>query len=136
MTNISPKTIAEAIYSATKGKSGSSFELALKRSVKVLENKRMLGKSKEVLNALEDIIDKKEGIVRMKVTTAHKIGSEERKKLENEIKEKYKAQSVESIFFEKPELLGGIRVEVGDEVLDATYKNKLRKLENFLIRET
>ncbi len=135
MANISPKTIAEAIYSATKGKSGSDLGLALKRSVKVLENKRMVGKSEEVLSALQKIIDKKEGIVRMKATTAHKMGNEERKKLENEIKEKYKAQAVESIFFEKPELLGGIRVEVGDEVLDATYKNKLRKLENFLIRE-
>ncbi len=135
MTKISPKTIAEAIYSATKGKSGNDLGLALKRSVKVLENKRMIGKSEEVLSALQKIIDKKEGIVRMKATTAHKIETTERKKLENEIKEKYKAQSVISEFFEKPELLGGIRVEVGEEILDATYKNKLRKLEKFLIRE-
>ena len=127
--------MAQAMYDATKGKSGSSLDLALKRSVKVLENKRMIGNSKNVLSALEDIIDKKEGIVRMKATTAHKIGGEERKKIENEIKEKYKAKSVESIFFERPELLGGIRVEVGDEVLDATYKSKLHKLENFLMRE-
>ena len=127
--------MAQAMYDATKGKSGSSLDLALKRSVKVLENKRMIGNSKNVLSALEDIIDKKEGIVRMKATTAHKIGGEERKKIENEIKEKYKAKSVESIFFERPELLGGIRVEVGDEVLDATYKNKLRQLKIFLIQE-
>ena len=135
MTKISPKIMAQAMYDATKGKSGSSLDLALKRSVKVLENKRMIGNSKNVLSALEDIIDKKEGIVRMKATTAHKIGGEERKKIENEIKEKYKAKSVESIFFERPELLGGIRVEVGDEVLDATYKNKLRQLKIFLIQE-
>ena len=136
MTKISPKIMAEAIYNATKGKSGSNLELALKRSVKVLENKRMIGNSKNVLSALQEIIDKKEGIVRMKATTAHKMETTERKKLENEIKEKYKAQNVESLFFEKPELLGGIRVEVGDEVWDATYKNKLRKLKKFLIRET
>lgn len=136
MAKILPKTITEAIYSATKGKSGSNLGLALKRSVKILENKRMIGKSKEVLNALQEIIDKKEGIVRMKAITARKIGHTEQKKLENEMKEKYKAQSIVSEFFEKPELLGGIRVEVGDEILDATYKNKLRQLEKFLIRET
>ena len=80
MTKISPKIMAQAMYDATKGKSGSSLDLALKRSVKVLENKRMIGNSKNVLSALEDIIDKKEGIVRMKATTAHKIGGEEQKK--------------------------------------------------------
>ncbi len=135
MTKISPKNAAEAIYRATKGKLGNDLGLALKRSVQVLQNKRMIGKSGEVLSALQEIIDRKEGIVRMKATTAQRIENIERKKLENEVKEKYKAQSVISEFFEKPELLGGIRVEVGDEVLDATYKNKLRKLEKFLIRE-
>ena len=136
MAKISPKNIAEAIYDATEGKSGAKLDEALKNSIRVLEKKRMFWKSKEVLNALQEIIDKKEGIVRMKATTALKIGHTEQKKLENEIKEKYKAQSIVSEFFEKPELLGGIRVEVGDEILDATYKNKLRQLEKFLIRET
>jgi len=28
-----------------------------------------------------------------------------------------------------------MRVEVGDEVLDVSYKNKLQKLENFLIQK-
>ena len=135
MAKISPKNIAEAIYSATEGKSGSALEGALKRSVKVLRNKRMLGKSPEVLDALQDIIDKKEGIVRVKVNTAKRLDHGERKKLENEIKEKYKAQAVLSEFFEKAELLGGVRIEVGDEVLDTTYKNKLHKLEKFLIKE-
>ncbi|MBI2627775.1 F0F1 ATP synthase subunit delta [Candidatus Nomurabacteria bacterium] len=135
MTKISPKNIAEAIYSATKGKSGDELERLLKRGARVLRDKRLLGKSEDVLNALQAIIEKKMGIVRMKITTAKRLEGGERKKLENEIKEKYKAQSVRSEFFEKAELLGGRRVEVGDEVLDTTYKSKLRKLENFLMRE-
>ncbi len=127
--------MAEAIYSATEGKSGGELEQTLKRGVQVLRNKRMLWKSDEVIQALQNIFDKKTGTIRMKVTTAGKIGNEEKKRIEKETKKKYKAQSVASEFFEKAELLGGMRIEVGNEVLDATYKSKLRKLENFLMRE-
>lgn len=135
MAKISSKTIAEAIYEAAKGKSGSDLTTVLLRSAQLLKDKRMLGKSKDILNALQSIIEKKTGVLRMKVTTAKRMESEEIKKLENEIKEKYQVQTVVSEFFEKPELLGGARIEVLDEVLDTTYKNKLRKLENFLIRD-
>jgi len=135
MAKISSKTIAEAIYEAAKGKSGSDLTTVLLRSAQLLKDKRMLGKSKDILNALQSIIEKRTGVLRMKVTTAKRMESEEIKKLENEIKEKYQVQTVVSEFFEKPELLGGARIEVLDEVLDTTYKNKLRKLENFLIRD-
>ncbi len=134
MAKISPKNIAEAVSRATEGKSGHDLVAVLKRSAEMIQKKRMLSKSGEILSTLQNIFDKKTGTIRMKVTTAKKIGSTEREKLEHEIKEKYKAKSVLSEFFEKEELLGGIRVEVGDEVLDTTYKNKLEQLESFLIQ--
>ena len=135
MTKISPKNIAEAIYVSTKGKSGSSLEKILKQSVKILSEKHMLGKSEEVLSALQNIIDKETVTVRAKITTAIKISSEQKKKLEHEVKERYKAKAIVSEFFEKGEMLGGARIEVGDEVLDATYKNKFNQLERFLIQD-
>jgi F-type H+-transporting ATPase subunit delta len=134
MTKISAKNIAEAIYESTEGKSGQGLALALQRSAEILKDKRMLGKSKEILEALQNFIDKRTGTVRAKITTAGKIGPEARSKLEKDLKEKYKAKMVASEYFEKAELLGGARVEVGDEVLDTTYKSKLRELEKFLIK--
>jgi F0F1-type ATP synthase delta subunit len=135
MATRSSKNIAEALYMATKGKSGHELEQAIKRGAKVLKDRRMLSKSIEILNALQNIIEKNTGAVRVKVTTAKKIEVGERKKIENEIKEKYKAETVISEFFERAELLGGMRVEVGDEVIDSTYKNKLQRLEKFLIKK-
>ncbi len=135
MSRISSKNIAEAIYEATEGKTGSSLTAAVRRSVQLLQNKRMLQKSDEILKNLQNIFDKKTGTVRMKITTAKKISQDERKKIENEVKEKYKGRSVVSEFFEMEDLLGGMRVEVGDEVLDTSYKRKLENLENFLMQE-
>ena len=135
MAKISSKNIAEAVYNATVGKSKQDLVAVLKRSAQMFQKKRMLNKSGEILSALQDIFDKKEGAIRMKVMTAGDIGYEEKSKLENEIKEKYKAKIVISEFFEKKELLGGMRVEIGDEVIDSTYRKKLHELENFLMQE-
>jgi len=135
MAKISPKNIAEAVYEATENKSGQDLVAALKHSAQTIKDKRMLGKSNEILFALQNIFDKKTGTIRMKVTTAKSLELNKRSKLEDEIKEKYKAQNIISEFFEKEELLGGIKIEVGDEVLDNTYKNKLQRLEKFLIQE-
>jgi len=132
---ISPKNIAEAVYGATEGKSGQELAVILKRSVQILKEKRMLGKSDEVLDALQNIFDKKTGTIRAKITTAESIKSQEKRKLEKEIKEKYKAQNILSEFFEKEELLGGMRIEIGDEILDDTYRRKLQELEKFLMQE-
>lgn len=135
MMKISPKNIAEAIYRATEGRSGEDLEIVLKSSAQALKEKRMLGKSDEVLNTLQNIFDKKTNTVRMKVTSAKSLDSHERSKLENEIKEKYKAQIVIGKFLEKEEIMGGMKVEIGNEVLDNTYINKLQKLEKFLMQE-
>ncbi|MFA6353538.1 MAG: F0F1 ATP synthase subunit delta [Candidatus Paceibacterota bacterium] len=135
MTKVSPKNFAQAVYEATEGKSGHSLAIAIKRSAQAIKDKRMLGKSKEILSALQNIFDKKTGTIRTKVSTAKNLKKEERNKLEEEIKKKYKAQIIEGEFFENKELLGGMRIETEGEVFDNTYKKKLHELEKFLIQE-
>lgn len=132
---ISSKDIAEAVYGATKDKSGQDLAVAIRRSVQMIGDRRMLSKSDEILNTLQNIFDKKAGTVKIKVTTAKNMEPEERNKLENEIKERYNAKIVTSEFFKKEELLGGMRVETGDEIFDNTYRRKLCELEKFLMRE-
>src|SRR3989344_2805964 len=134
MARISSKNIAEAVYEASQGKSGHDLAAILKRSVDMIHKKRMLGKSSEILNALQDIFDKKTNTVRVKITAAKSLGHAEKNKIENEIKERFKAQHIKSEFFENKELLGGMRIEVGDEVLDSNYTTKFHNLEKFLIQ--
>jgi len=135
MTKISPKNIAEAVYALTENKTGKDLASLLKRSAQIIKDKRMLSRSNDIIKALQNIFDKKTSTIRMKVTTAKSLESSEKSKIENEIKEKYKAQVVIGEFFEKEELLGGTKIEVGDEILDSTYRNRLQKLEKFLIQE-
>ena len=81
MSKIFPKNVAEAIYEATEGKSGTLLALTLHRGARMLHDKRILGKSNEILKALQNIFDKKTGTVRVKITTAKNMESRERKKI-------------------------------------------------------
>lgn len=134
MAKISPNKIAYAIYEATLGKSGSELSAMLKNSVKLMKNKKLLNKSDDILKALEKLIDKKEGRIRMKVISAKALDKNQKDRIESEIKVKYKAKEVKSEYIEDKEKLGGIRVEVGDEVTDDTWRNSLLKLEKELIK--
>lgn len=134
MKKVSSKNLAEAIYESTLDKKGVDLANAISNFVKMLASKRMMHKSNEVLNALESLLDQKSETIRAKIYTAKKMQDTDKKDIENKLKEKYKAKNIISQFFENKELLGGMRVEVGDEVLDSTWRTGLKKLEKVLIK--
>ncbi len=132
MSKVSIKNITESIYEITDSKSGLGLEIAMKNVVKFLYMKKMLSQSPTILVELEKIIDKKESRIRMKVKSAKQITEIRKKELEEEMKEKYKAREIVSEYFEEKDLLGGMRIEIGEDVLDMTYRNKLNQLKKHL----
>ncbi len=134
MAKVSIKNITDGIFEATVGKTGKDLEVALKNVVKFLKNKNLLSQSEVILKELEKLIDKNDGRIKIKVKSAVKIPEDKRKKLEGDMKEKYQAKEIESEYFEDKSLLGGMKVEVGEDVLDSTYRNKLNQLEKYLIK--
>ena len=135
MGKISIKNVAEAIDKETANRTGAELAKTINNIVNFLKNKKLLSQSEQILNFLESEINKKEGKIKMKVRSAQKIGEQKRKELEHEIKEKYKVHHVDSSYFEDRSLLGGMKIEVGEDVLDATYRNKLNQLEKYLINK-
>jgi F0F1-type ATP synthase delta subunit len=49
------------------------------------------------------------------------------------IKDKYKANTVTIESNEDAKLLGGIKIEIGDDIIDTTLSNKINQLQNYLI---
>ena len=135
MSKISVKNIAEAIERETEGKSGAELLAVLKNTVEFLHKKRMLSQSEAILSAFEKKINEKNGIVKIKVRSAKEIPENKKKTLEKEIKEKYGAKEIESVYLQDLKLLGGMKIEIGDEVLDDTYRNRLNQLEKVLIQK-
>jgi len=133
MATISNNDIARSIYFGSKDKAGAELQAYYKNVVQFLFRKKLLSKSKEILLILRKIINKEEGIIDAKVLSVEKLYHETKEDLVHLLKKRYHAREV--ILKEKYDqvLLGGMRIEVNDEVIDLTIKNKLGQLQEYLI---
>lgn len=134
MATVSHKDIAQSIYSLTEGKSGAELERTLKDVVRFLDRKRLLGKQNAILESLNTLINKTEGIIEVNVTSSHPLTDHIKTELKHALKERYGANEVRMTEHEDKELLGGMRIEVGEEVLDLSLKNKVAQLQAHLIK--
>lgn len=133
MATISVNNIASAIYESSQGKDGAELDIVMKKAVNLISKKHLMSKSKEILNQLERIIDKKDGVVRVKISSRIKIDKKIIDEIEDFIKKRYKVKQAVLEFSIDEKLLGGMRIEVGDEIIDVTTKSKIKKLQNYLI---
>jgi len=135
MATISTKNVARAIYESSQGKDGVELDAITKKIVDMISKKHLLSKSEEILNQLEKIIDEKEEVVRAKISSRTKIDKKIVDEIEEFIKKKYKIKKAVLEFEIDEKLLGGIKIQIGDEIIDTTLKNKIKKLQNYLITQ-
>ncbi len=133
MATISVNNIARAIYESSENKTGKELEGVTKRAIDMISKKHLMSKSNEILNELEKIIDKNEEVVRAKISSRIKLDKKINDEIENYIKKRYKAKNTILEYIIDEKLLGGIKIEVGDEIIDTTLKNKIKKLQKYLI---
>jgi F-type H+-transporting ATPase subunit delta len=135
MAIISINNIARAIYESSHGKDGAGLDVVTKNAVDLISKKHLMSRSKEILIELEKIVDKNEEVVRAKISSKTKLDKHITGEIEDFIKKRYKAKNTVLEFIIDEKLLGGIKVEVGDEIIDTTLKNKIKKLQNYLITQ-
>lgn len=134
MASISIKNLASAIYESSFDKKGVDLDSILAKCVIFMRDKNLIGKKEEILKELEKIINKEEGIVKAKVSTNDKLKDTTEKEIIDLIKKKYKAETVEIDKYENSKLLGGIKIEIGDDIIDTTLSNKIHQLQDYLIK--
>lgn len=133
MAKISVNNLASAIYESLEGKEGATLDSTIMNAIYLIRDKHMMGKKDLILDKIQEIIDSEDKIVRARVSTKMKTTDKTNKEIEEFIKKKYKAHEVILEQKEDPKLLGGIKIEIGDEIIDMTLKGKLTQLNNYLI---
>ena len=133
MAHISVKNLAYAIYESSKDKDEAKTDEIIKNFLSLLKQKHLLGKSDAILKELQKIIDKEGKVKRADVSMKNKLTSKMQKEIEEFIKERYKVDKVALTEKEDKSLLGGIKIEIDDEIIDTTIKNKLTRLQNYLL---
>ena len=122
----------EAIYESIKDKNATELPVAYKNIIRFLNNKRLLSESNDILAKLEKLINKKEERIKVRISTTKPIQEAKRKILLEIIKKKYKAKEVEFIESIEQKIIGGMKIEIDDEVWDNTIGGKLKKLQGHL----
>lgn len=133
MATISTNNLARAIYESSVGKDGVEVDIIAQKSVDLISKKHLMSKSKEILTLLEKIVDEKDEVVRAKISSRVKLDKKIIDEIEYFIKKKYKAKNTLLEFKINEALLGGIKIEIGDEIIDGTLKNRVKQLQDYLI---
>src|SRR5258708_9837933 len=122
MSALSNNDIARAIYASSKDKTGHSMEAFLKDTVRFLWKRDLLKRATEILQALDKIINKEHGIVSAKILAAKNPSNHLKHEIMEFLKKRYNAKEV--YLEEKLDggLLGGVRIEANDEVIDLSLK--------------
>jgi len=133
MAKISTKNVAEAIYESAKDKSGTELERALSNAKDFLVKKNLISKSAEILTHLQKLADKDSGTVRAKVLSSDKLSDHKVSEIKTSLKHRYKAEHIILDPEEDKTLIGGVRIEANDEIIDLSLKNKVKQLQNHLL---
>lgn len=129
---ISITQYAKTLFELTQGKSEQEVLDVTKKFAEVLKNDGQLKNAAKIIEKFTELCNKVNGIVEAEVVTAGEIEKETKEKVEKFVKEKYQAKEVVIKNVVNKDIRGGIVVRVGDEVMDASVENNLRKLKNIL----
>ena len=134
MTAISNNDIARAIYLSTKDKQASELSHLFPKITQFLYRKRLLSEAPDILSRLDKMIDKGEGRVVATISSREPLHENIKKEIAHILKEKYSAQKVLLVENINEKLLGGFKIEINNEVIDLTIKNKIDKLQEYLTK--
>lgn len=81
----------------------------------------------EVAELFEELRTQYEGVLDARIISAFPLNETQLKNLVSDLEEKFK-HKIEPAVSVDPELIGGVKVEVGDEVLDASVRGKLEAM--------
>jgi F-type H+-transporting ATPase subunit delta len=134
MAAISNNNIARAIYATLKGKNETEQKALYPKVVDFLNRKRLLSKAPDILRRLDQIVNTEEGKLEAKVYTARPLSESVKNELSGAIARKYGRREVIIKEYLNERMLGGWRIEIGDEVIDLSLKNKIKKLQEHLTK--
>lgn len=135
MAVLSNNNIACAIYESLKGKSESEQAQLMPKVVDFLAKKRLISKSSDILARLNKIINIEEGKVEAKIFIAQTLSEANKKELIQSLERRHEGKKIILKEYKDEKLLGGMRIEIDDEVIDLSIKNKIKKLQEHLTRE-
>jgi F-type H+-transporting ATPase subunit delta len=115
-----------AADAATEGQPG-----AVRGLIALLVRRHRMGLIGKIAAELARLIEEREGIARARVTTAVELDRAARDALVSRLG-RATGKEIQATFTVDPALLGGARIQVGDHLVDASLRARLRSLQQQL----
>ncbi|MFA5076407.1 MAG: ATP synthase F1 subunit delta [Patescibacteria group bacterium] len=125
MKKISPQKYAQALYESVQGLNKSEVDAVVKNFIKVLIKKNNLKLVNKIVLEFSRYWQEQEGIIEARVTTVEHLTESLRKELEKQIKDHYQVNKVSLEEAQSEDLIGGFRLRVADQLLDASLSTRL-----------
>ncbi len=101
------------------------------RFLKILNEKSRLSHLIPIVEALDEMVQLKLGRVEVDLYTAHPIDSGELAKIKAQLNESLGKEAVVHPYTD-PSMIGGVRLQIGDTLIDASLQTRLRKMRDQL----
>ncbi|MEW9899855.1 F0F1 ATP synthase subunit delta [Chitinivorax sp. PXF-14] len=122
-----PKFSSEQVKSLLSAVLGAKADAEVLNLISALQENGRLVLLPEIALQYEQLKDAQNGTVEARVVSAFPLDDAQLSALVAKLESRFK-QKVDAKVSVDPELLGGIRVEVGDEVIDASVRGKLQAM--------
>lgn len=123
-----PKQYAQALYESLKEVKEEDADLISKNFYNILLRNNDLKLVNKIIENIEEIDKKERNIFEVKISSADKLTPETISKLRTLMGDR--AQIKEKV---NPKLIGGLKIQIEDLLIDGTIKEKLNKLKRSLV---
>ena len=126
--------LAQVLLEMTDGVHEAEQKKALKEFAAYLHKKGLLKKADAILAEYQRLYNAKHGIVEALVTLTARLPEKDKHALSEALKKKYDAKAVHIEEKVDQRLIGGMKIQIGDEVFDSSIANSHRQLQAQLLK--
>ena len=122
-----PKLTAEQLYGLFAALAGEALFAESQNLVRVLIENRRLAALPEIRDHFEALKNEREGVVEAQIASAFPLEGEALAALVADLEKRFK-RKIQPVVSVDPQLIGGVCVQVGDEVIDGSVRGKLASM--------
>lgn len=122
-----PKLSSDQVYALIAGVAGDALPADQQNFVRVLVENERLEVLPEIRDLFVELKNEHEGVREAHIASAFPLDDATLKALVADLEGKFKAKLDVAVSID-PELIGGVRITVGDEVIDASVRGKLANM--------
>ena len=125
--NDDPNVFSDQVEKVFLAVAGDKLDAACTNLVRLLIENGRLGLLAEITRLYEELRAQDEGVVDAEITAAVKPDDAQIKTLVAQLENKFKRKVVPHVNVD-PEIIGGVKIVVGDTVIDASVKGRLQEM--------